>query len=220
MPAPPYRAVPHRRRRRTIPGRCPAHRSIWCRHTSHFRQPSCRYPHPAVPAEWSALRPPCARHSHNHIPHRSPRRRRQVRHSCFGSIHPPADQGPASGRAGGGSVLLAWSAPAIPRIPFRHRSRRTPLPPLRECRGTAPTGTPAREQYMLSSYPVRLLSHGNRTSAELITDRGTAMAANSPQNFPQLTGRSPTSFPVCPFMAKRKSFPCHLVFSIQTGIRA
>lgn len=40
------------------------------------------------------------------------------------------------------------------------------------------------------------------------------MPANMLQNFPQLTGRSPTSFPVCPFMAKRKSFPCHLVLSI------
>ena len=37
-------AVPHRRRRRTIPGRCPAHRSVWRRRTSHFRQPSVGIP--------------------------------------------------------------------------------------------------------------------------------------------------------------------------------
>ena len=64
-------------------------------------------------------------------------------------------------------------------------------------------------------------SHSRKTaSTEPNTDRGAAIAANRPQNLPQLTGRSPTSFPVWPFMAKRKSFPFHLVFSIQTGIRA
>ena len=64
-------------------------------------------------------------------------------------------------------------------------------------------------------------SHMNKSaSAELSAERGMAMAANRPQNLPQLTGRSPTSLPVCPFMAKRKSLPFHLVFSIQTGIRA
>ena len=47
-----------------------------------------------------------------------------------------------------------------------------------------------------------------------------AIGGINAHNLPQLTGRSPTSFPVCPFMAKRKSLPFHLVFSIQTGISA
>lgn len=51
-------------------------------------------------------------------------------------------------------------------------------------------------------------------------ERSAAIPANMPQNFPQLTGRSPTSFPVYPFMAKRKSLPCHLVLSIHTGMSA
>ena len=49
---------------------------------------------------------------------------------------------------------------------------------------------------------------------------GAAMAAKMAQNLPMSVGRSPTSLPVCPFMAKRKSLPFHLVCSIQTGSSA
>ena len=49
---------------------------------------------------------------------------------------------------------------------------------------------------------------------------GAAIAAKIPQNLPISVGRSPTSLPVCPFMAKRKSLPFHLVCSIHTGSSA
>ena len=49
---------------------------------------------------------------------------------------------------------------------------------------------------------------------------GAATAAKIAQNLPISVGRSPTSLPVCPFMAKRKSLPFHLVCSIHTGSSA
>ena len=44
---------------------------------------------------------------------------------------------------------------------------------------------------------------------------GRAIPANQAMYFPLSTGRSPTSFPVWPFMANRKFLPFHFVLSIQ-----
>ena len=62
--------------------------------------------------------------------------------------------------------------------------------------------------------------HSRRTTAEPITLSAPAMAKNVPQNLPRSTGRSPAIFPVCPFMANRKSFPFHFVLSSHTGSSA
>ena len=50
--------------------------------------------------------------------------------------------------------------------------------------------------------------------------RTAEMAANVPQNLPALVGRSPTSLPVWPFMAKRKLLLFHFVLSSHTGMSA
>ena len=60
----------------------------------------------------------------------------------------------------------------------------------------------------------------SRIAVTLIATSSAAIAANRPITRFVLTGRLPTSLPVWPFMAKRKSFPSHLVFRIQTGSSA
>ena len=131
-------------------------------------------------------------------------------------IHPQID---AKLLREGASAPPRSSAPRSRAAPSHRRTRHTRSPPGRERTMQARAAARAARLYFFSSCPPSYRS-SVMAKNEPMADSGTAMAANIPQNRPLSTGRSPTSFPVCPFMAKRKSLPCHLVFSSHTGSSA
>ena len=57
-------------------------------------------------------------------------------------------------------------------------------------------------------------------TAPATATNGMKIRKNQLATFPLSIGKSPMSFPVCPFMAKRKSWSFHLVCSIHTGSNA